>query len=116
MNSDAYKAEVKARWGNTAAYAQYEKRGNPAAADGLMDLISEIAALRPLEPASPEASAKVRALQTYITANFYDCTDEILASLGRMYVLDERFKNNIDKHAGEGAAEYVSAAIANCIK
>lgn len=27
-----------------------------------------------------------------------------------MYVFDERFKNNIDKHA-EGTAEYVSKAI-----
>ena len=28
-----------------------------------------------------------------------------------MYVMDERFKNNIDKN-GEGTAEYVSKAIA----
>ena len=112
---DAYKAEAKARWGDTAAYAQYEKRGNPAAGDGLMDVIAQIAALRPLDPASAEAAAKVRALQAYITANFYDCTDQILAGLGQMYTGDERFKKNIDKHAGEGAAEYVSTAIAACL-
>lgn len=119
---DAYKAEAKARWGGTEAYAQYEKReksaGNKAmqqAGDALMDIIADIAALRPLEPSSPEAAAKVRALQAHITANFYECTDEILAGLGQMYVADERFKNNIDKHAGEGAAEYVSAAIAACV-
>ena len=35
---------------------------------------------------------------------------QILAGLGQMYVLDERFKNNIDRH-GEGTAEYVSEAI-----
>ena len=112
---DSYKAEAKARWGSTEAYSQYEKCGNTSAADGLMNIIIEIAAQRPLPPASPEAVLKVCALQAYITANFYECTDAILAGLGQLYVADERFKNNIDKHAGEGAAEYVSAAIAACI-
>ena len=32
------------------------------------------------------------------------------AGLGQMYVMDERFKNNIDKNA-EGTAEFVSKAI-----
>ena len=40
----------------------------------------------------------------------YTCTDEILSGLGRLYVADERFTKNIDKH-GEGTAEYVSACI-----
>ena len=39
-----------------------------------------------------------------------DCTNEILAGLGQMYVCDERFKNNIDKN-GEGTAEFVTEAI-----
>ena len=33
-----------------------------------------------------------------------------LAGLGKMYVADERFKNNIDKY-GEGTAEFVAEAI-----
>ena len=116
---DAYKAEARARWGNTEAYAQYEKRekaaGNAAmqnAGEALMDIIAGIATMRPLDPASPEVAAKVRALQAHITGNFYECTDEILAGLGKMYVADERFRKNIDSRAGEGAAEYVRAAIA----
>ena len=35
---------------------------------------------------------------------------EILAGLGQMYVADERFKSNIDKHA-TGTAAFISAAI-----
>ncbi|MBQ5675928.1 MAG: TipAS antibiotic-recognition domain-containing protein, partial [Lachnospiraceae bacterium] len=35
--------------------------------------------------------------------------------LGQMYVADERFKNNIDKHA-DGTAAYVSEAIAHYCK
>ena len=54
--------------------------------------------------------------QKHITENYYTCTKEILHGLGQMYVADERFKNNIDKHA-DGTAAYVSEAIAyycNC--
>ena len=46
----------------------------------------------------------------HITANYYTCANEILASLGKMYVTDERFKKNIDKY-GEGTAEFAANAI-----
>lgn len=59
---------------------------------------------------SETAQDLVKKLQDYITKNFYHCTDDILAGLGEMYVCDERFKKNIDKHA-EGTAEFVSNAI-----
>ena len=57
-----------------------------------------------------EAQALVTKLQAHITANYYTCTDEILAGLGKMYVADERFKKNIDKY-GDGTAEFAAAAI-----
>ena len=60
---------------------------------------------------SDEAQALVAKLQAHITENYYTCTDEILAGLGKMYVADERFKKNIDKY-GDGTAEFVSDAIA----
>ena len=59
---------------------------------------------------SPEVQSLVVKLQEYITQNYYTCTNEILAGLGKMYVADERFKKNIDKY-GEGTAEFASAAI-----
>ena len=59
---------------------------------------------------SSEAQALVAKLQAHITANYYTCTDEILAGLGKMYVADERFKKNIDKY-GEGTAEFAAEAI-----
>ena len=59
---------------------------------------------------SAEAQALVAKLQAHITANYYTCTDEILAGLGKMYVADERFKKNIDKY-GEGTAAYATDAI-----
>ena len=59
---------------------------------------------------SPEAQALVAKLQAHITANYYTCTDEIFAGLGKMYVCDERFKKNIDKY-GEGTAEFAAEGI-----
>ncbi len=113
---DKYAAEAKQRWGNTEAYAEYEKRGaGKDAADGLMQKIAEAASMRPLPPEDAAVSAKVREIQKYITDNFYTCTDEIFAGLAAMYTGDPRMKANIDKTAGEGAAEYVSRAITACL-
>ena len=77
-----------------------------------MAIFAEIAACKDSGASadSAEAQSLVVKLQAYITANYYTCTDEILAGLGKMYVADERFKKNIDKH-GEGVAEYVAVAI-----
>jgi hypothetical protein len=59
---------------------------------------------------SAEVQALVAKLQAHINANYYTCTDEILAGLGKMYVCDERFKKNIDKY-GEETAEFAAKAI-----
>ena len=61
-------------------------------------------------PDSEAAKALAEKLQKYITDNFYTCTNEILLGLGQMYVCDERFTQNIDKH-GVGTAEFVNKAI-----
>ena len=61
-------------------------------------------------PNSAEAQGLVKRLQSHITENYYNCTNEILAGLGQMYVADERFKSNIDKHA-DGTAAFICEAI-----
>ena len=61
-------------------------------------------------PDSAEAQDLVKTLQDHITENYYHCTNEILAGLGQMYVADERFKNNIDRH-GSGTAAFIREAI-----
>ena len=57
-----------------------------------------------------EVQELVAKLQAHITDNYYTCTNDIFAGLGKMYVADERFKNNIDKY-GEGTADFVAEAI-----
>ena len=84
-----------------------------------VELLCDIKAIGYILPCIPkadsvEAQALVAKLQAHITANFYACTDEILAGLGKMYACDERFKKNIDK-SGEGTAEYASEAIAKAL-
>ena len=114
-----YEAEVKARWGNTKAYQEYKKKESARnkesyskIADELMNLFSELGKLKHLPPNADEVQKKISALQSFITDNYYVCTNEILSGLGEMYVCDERFKNNIDKAGGEGTANFVRQAIA----
>ena len=114
-----YESEARARWGNTDAYREHEQKTKnytkekwEEANDGLMAIFAEFAALKNSGATadSAEAQALVAKLQAHITENYYTCTDEILAGLGKMYVADERFKNNIDK-CGDGTAEFASEAI-----
>ena len=117
--SNNYKSEVLKDWGNTLAYREhkqkiknYTKEKWAEANDGLMAIFDEFAVCKQsgAEVDSNEAEALVAKLQGHITANYYTCTDEILAGLGKMYVADERFKKNIDKY-GEGTAEFTAGAI-----
>ena len=41
---------------------------------------------------SDEAQALIAKLQAHITENYYTCTDEILAGLGKTYVVDEQME------------------------
>ena len=115
----SYETEARSRWGNTAAYREHEQKTKnytkakwAEANDGLMAIFAEFAACKAsgVSADSAEAQALVAKLQAHITANYYTCTDEILAGLGKMYVADERFKKNIDKY-GEGTAEFAATAI-----
>ena len=113
-----YEKEVKQRWGETDAYKEYEQKSiNQSVNDGLMTVLAKFAAcMKDGNTAdSQEAQALVKELQNYITENYYTCTNEILAGLGQVYVADERFKNNIDKHA-PGTAAFISEAITTFCK
>ena len=115
-----YAEEAKERWGDSDAYAESARRtGSYTAVDwqqvsaeadevnqGFLRLMAD-----GTRADSTEAAALVDADRAHITKWFYECTPEIHAGLGAMYVADERFRTNINK-AGDGPAEYQSAAIA----
>ena len=114
-----YKNETYKRWGNTDAYREYTEKTKDYTKeklsevnDGLMAIFAEFYECKNggASADSAQAQALVKKLQAYITENYYTCTNEILAGLGKMYTCDERFKKNIDK-CGEGTAEFASCAI-----
>ena len=114
-----YFKETRERWGDTSAYREHEQKTKnytkekwAEANDGLLAIFAEFATLKNSGASadSNEAQALVAKLQAYITDNYYTCTDEILAGLGKMYVADERFKQNIDKF-GDGTAEFAAEGI-----
>ena len=117
--SNKFEIEARERYGNTAAYREHEQKTNnytkekwAEANDGLMAIFVEFVACKDSGTSadSDEAQALVAKLQAHITENYYTCTDEILAGLGKMYVCDERFKKNINKY-GEGTAEFAAEGI-----
>lgn len=112
-----YKDEVKAKWGGTQAYQDYQERERRGAvpgdaAAGMMALFADMGALRQYAPEDPAVQEKVGQLQRFITENYYTCTTDILRGLGEMYAADPRFCRNIDRAGGEGTAQFVSRAIA----
>ena len=115
-----YENETRERWGDTSAYQEHEQKTKnytkedwALANDGLTAIFSELAMCKNngASTDSAEVQTLVAKLQAHVTANYYTCTNEILAGLGKMYVADQRFKNNIDKY-GEGTADFVAEAIA----
>ena len=115
----SYENEARERWGNNPAYHEHEQRTKNNTKedwagynDGLMAIFAELAMCKNdgASANSTEAQELVGKLQAHITAHYYTCTNEILSGLGKMYVADERFKNNIDKY-GEGTTDFVSKAI-----
>ena len=113
------KAEAKEKWGKTDAYRQHEaktknypKQKWNDLAESMDHIMAEFALCMKNGESSDSADAQllVKMLQNHITENYYNCTEQILTGLGQMYVADDRFKNNIDKHA-DGTAEFICEAI-----
>ena len=113
-----YAAQAKQKWGHTDAYREFEEKtaGQTqeqvnATGDALMDIFAELGAIRHLSPASEEAQTLIAKLQTFITANYYTCSKQILRGLGQMYIAGDSMTENIDKAGGEGTAHFAHAAI-----
>ncbi|MBK5266529.1 MAG: TipAS antibiotic-recognition domain-containing protein [Acidimicrobiia bacterium] len=115
-----YEEEVKERWGDSDAYRQSTKRTNKYTKEDWTAIKAEIAEIyatfvdlmhEGLPSDSPQATQLAERHRAHISRWFYDCSKQIHAGLGQMYVADIRFTKNIDKR-GEGLAVYMSEAIA----
>ncbi len=113
-----YAAQAKASWGSTPEYQAYEKKsaGRTRADDKelgrrMMAIFADFGAVKAQGPASPEAQALVRRLQSFISEHYYPCSDQVLSSLGQMYTAQGEFTASIDQAGGEGTAAFAGEAI-----
>ena len=116
---EQYKAEAQKKWGKTEAYQEHAEKTRGYSKDKWNSLAAGMDAIMGQfaesmkhgdTPDSDTAQDLVKALQGHITENYYTCTKEILFGLGQMYVADDRFRQNIDKHA-DGTATFIRDAI-----
>ncbi len=115
---DEYAKRAKEQWGNTPEYKEFEEKNSKRSKSeeesmmaDFMILFEEFGAMKEQAPASLEVQDQVRKLQSFITDNFYKCTNEILYGLGKMYAGGGEFTENIDKMGGAGTAEFTYQAI-----
>ena len=115
---DEYAKQAKESYGSTPAYKEFEKKSKGRSKEeekslgiGMMELFADFGKLLNQVPEAPAVQQKVAELQAYITAHYYTCTPEILASLGEMYAGGGSMTENIDSYAGEGTAEFAAKAI-----
>lgn len=115
---EEYAKEAKARWSGTLAYSEFSEKSKSRSkqtetmlAQGLMDIFAEFGKAKQLPYKSPEAQSLVRKLQSHISEHYYQCSKEILSSLGQMYCSGGEFTKNIDAVGGDGTAEFAAKAI-----
>ncbi|CAM3209395.1 MerR family transcriptional regulator [Streptococcus pluranimalium] len=115
---EEYTQKAKAFWGQTDEFNEFtEKQENRSINDTnivnqqLMMIFAEFGEIKTDNYDSKEAQILVKKLQNFITNHFYHCSDDILLSLGKMYINDSEFTQNIDAFAGEGTALLVNKAI-----
>lgn len=115
---DEYTKRAKEQWGNSPQYKEFEekeknrtKEDEVRLANDFMKVFAEFGEMKSEEPGSEMVQKQVKKLQEYITATFYECTNEILFSLGQMYAGGGEFTENIDRVGGEGTAEFTAEAI-----
>ncbi|MYU24184.1 MerR family transcriptional regulator [Streptomyces sp. SID8352] len=122
---ERYEEEVRARWGDTDAYAESRRRAAAYTKEDWQRVRREgdevvrrfVALMEEGVPAdSPAAMDAAEAHRRWISGNHYECGYEMHTCLGEMYVQDERFTASIDA-ARPGLAAYQREAIlANAVR
>ena len=115
---EEYSERAKEQWGQTPAYQEFEEKTKDMTDaqknDTMLNftfIFSEFGKLKEQDAASEAVQLQVKKLQDFITEHYYNCTKEILASLGKMYTCNDEFTENIDNYGGKGTAEFAAKAI-----
>lgn len=116
---DQYAKEARELYEKTPEYQEFLEKHkdwtpekDKALETQMMGMFARFGEMKDSSPDSPEAIALVREMQSFITENFYTCSDKVLMGLGKMYSGGGDFTENIDKVGGPGTAEFAAKAIA----
>ncbi len=115
---DEYAKQAKEQWGKTPEYKEFEKKAKSRTkeedqilSEEFMEFFVRFGQMKDKDPACEEVQEQVKAMQGFITEHLYQCTDEILSCLGKMYIGGGEMTENIDAAGGEGTAEFTAEAI-----
>lgn len=116
---DEFAKRAKEQWGKTSAYKEFEEKAKNRSADdeqnvmkAFMEIFVRFGQMKESSPADDQVQDQVKRLQEFISEHFYQCTPQILNSLGQMYSGGGEFTENIDKAGGTGTADFTAKAIA----
>lgn len=116
FSHNPYEKEARKLWGDSAVdeanakIAKMSNSGKKEFTEKLSAIFKNLAAVRHLPPDSKEAQAAIK--EWYVALNeMGNYSLETFKVLGRMYVDDVRFTENIDKF-GEGLAKFMRDAMA----
>jgi membrane-associated HD superfamily phosphohydrolase len=119
FDPDKYSDETKEKYGHTNAYKQSQQKTKNYTKEDWANMALESDFIvqkfknlmeKGIDPESSEAKEAAEAHRQHITKWFYNCDYEIHSGLALMYISDERFKENYEKHA-RGLAQYIHDAI-----
>ena len=119
MTRPAYADEARARWGQTEAFRQSQRRAASYTPSDWEEIKRQTTALEARvagamregwPPESVIAMDLAEAHRDLLSRWFYDCSPGLHCSLGSMYVDDPRFTAHYDERA-PGLAAYLCAAI-----
>lgn len=119
MTRPAYADEARARWGQTEAFRQSQRRAASYTPSDWEEIKQQTNALEARVAAAmregwpPESAIAMDLAEAHrelLSHWFYDCSPELHCSLGSMYVDDPRFTAHYDERA-PGLAAYLCAAI-----
>jgi MerR family transcriptional regulator, thiopeptide resistance regulator len=119
FDPSSHDEEARAKWGQSAAYAESARRTKTYTKETWATVRAEAQAIREAfaeamvggkRPGDPAVRALVERARSHLDRWFYPCSPEMHAALGQMYVDDPRFAATYEK-VREGLAQFVRDAI-----
>ena len=115
---DEYSIQARALYGKTDTYKEFEQKSANRTTQQEKDLGTQVmnffvrlGKMRPCDPDCEEAQVWAKELQDFFTANYYNCTPQILGSLAESYAGGGSMTENIDKAGGVGTGAFAKEVI-----